>query len=65
MTCEYDCCECGIRVVNVTADVAPEPPLCGICLHLPGWQSDPRLREIFGTENRTGTEANTKPGDGQ
>lgn len=58
MPCEYECCECGIHVVNVTAATRPEPPLCGVCLNVPGWMSDPRLREIFG--DRTGVEATSK-----
>jgi hypothetical protein len=32
MSCEYECCECGVRVVSVTTSLPPEPPLCGICL---------------------------------
>lgn len=58
MPSEYECCECGISVVNVTAETKPEPPLCGICLHLPGWMTDPRLRELF--SDRTGREASSK-----
>jgi hypothetical protein len=49
--CEYVCCECDIEVINVTADLPPEPPLCATCLHLPGWQSDPRLYAIFAWPN--------------
>lgn len=48
MTCEYDCCECGVRVVNVVADVPPAPPLCMWCLHCPGWHQVPALRDTLG-----------------
>lgn len=34
---EFTCCECGMRIWNALGFV-PAPALCGICLHLPGWQ---------------------------
>jgi hypothetical protein len=45
---EFDCCECGAHIVAGAAEKPPEPPLCAICLFLPGWQEDPKLREIYG-----------------
>lgn len=45
---EFDCCECTTHVVDVIRDKPPEPPLCALCLHLPGWHEDPKLRAILG-----------------
>ena len=48
MPCEFDCCECPAHVIRYDLDAPPVPPLCGTCLWMPGWQSVPELREIFG-----------------
>ncbi len=40
---EFDCCDCGIHVVAIIPEKAPEPPLCAMCLFVPGWFEDPQL----------------------
>ncbi len=47
---EFVCCECKrlVDVVGPGFDVVPTPPLCAACLMLPGWPSDPVLRERLG-----------------
>lgn len=44
MPCEYDCCECGRHVLNFTDRAPLQPPLCAMCLGLPGWFRHPDLR---------------------
>lgn len=40
---EFDCCECGVHVVQMI-EPAPDPRLCCHCLHMPGWYDNPELR---------------------
>lgn len=47
MSCEYDCRDCGIHVVNYATDTPEDPPICNTCRYVPGWQNDPKLRKIF------------------
>lgn len=44
---EFVCVECGSQIVRIIARPT-EPKLCAHCIHLPGWHTDPKLREIFG-----------------
>jgi hypothetical protein len=44
---EFDCCECGVRVIAYDAHARPEPPLCPLCLMLPGWMRFADLRLIL------------------
>ena len=46
MTAEFDCCECGSHVIAFDRH-APDPALCALCLFLPGWFREERLRNIF------------------
>lgn len=48
---EFDCCECGVHVTAVVSDKPPVPPLCALCLSLPGWHEDYELRTVFGEAN--------------
>ena len=50
---EFDCCECRQHVVAIVAEKAPEPPLCALCVSLPGWHEDPKLRRLFMREEAT------------
>lgn len=47
MTVEFKCCECGQSIVAVVLEIVPEPPLCGMCLNIPGWNDDPHLRDVL------------------
>ena len=42
---EFICCECGARVVQF--GIANDFCLCILCLHEPGWTTNPRLVNIF------------------
>jgi hypothetical protein len=47
---EFVCCECGGHVVS---SVKPcEFKLCCTCIMMPGWHTDPRLRELLGPNLR-------------
>ena len=64
---QFECCECGMQVSRLHSGKPPVPPLCAICLHLPGWPSDPLLRAYFGgfdivTELRPPFRARVLPG---
>ncbi|GJD93388.1 hypothetical protein [Methylobacterium iners] len=47
MAAEFDCCECGRRIIAIAAAAPPELPLCAHCLTLPGWFRLPEVREQF------------------
>lgn len=47
---EFDCCECKQHVVAIVAEKPPEPPLCALCVAMPGWHEDAALRVMFGYE---------------
>jgi hypothetical protein len=48
MPADFTCCECGAPVSDFTRDKPPEPPLCAICVWVPGWTAYPELLAIFG-----------------
>jgi hypothetical protein len=52
---QFTCCECGrhVSVVGPGFDKVPKPPLCAACLMMPGWTSDPLLRERLGCDEET------------
>lgn len=43
---EFTCVECGRLIISIQT-WRPEPCLCGLCLHMPGWHEDARLRELL------------------
>lgn len=43
---EFTCVKCGQHIVEVV-HMPGRPAICAICIHLPGWQDDPQLKEIF------------------
>lgn len=44
---EFTCVECGAYVVDIGATQLRDPPICCLCLWLPGWTYDPQLIRIF------------------
>jgi hypothetical protein len=54
----FTCCECNRHVISFAygSDKIPEPPLCAACLMMPGWTSDPLLRERLGYDEPTDPE---------
>lgn len=44
---EFDCCECGNHILLFSPSGPPEPPLCGLCQHIPGWFRHPQLRAVL------------------
>lgn len=47
---DFICCECKrhVSVVGPGFDKVPKPPLCVVCLMIPGWTSDALLRKRLG-----------------
>lgn len=54
MPAEYTCCECGVGVIAYAPRKLPEPPLCAVCLMMPGWMNDQYLRGVFGRGRELG-----------
>lgn len=48
-TAEFDCTGCGQHIVRF-AMAGSEPPICAVCLAVPGWQNDAQFRKIFGAD---------------
>jgi rubrerythrin len=44
----FDCLDCGTRVIRFES--ANEPPLCPICIAMPGWFNNCELRKLYGYE---------------
>lgn len=46
---EFDCVECGRHIISLQT-WEPTFCLCGMCIMMPGWYDDPRLREVLDPE---------------
>jgi hypothetical protein len=57
---EFTCCECKRQIISFgcRSEKVPEPPLCAACLMMPGWTSDPLLRERLGCGDLPNVPAN-------
>jgi hypothetical protein len=55
MPVEFDCSDCGTHIIAIVEDKPPYGALCALCLHLPGWFSNPQLVAIYGPERLTKT----------
>ena len=51
MTDEFDCCECGRHIIVVVGVIPDRLSLCAVCISMPGWFRDPRLREILDADH--------------
>lgn len=51
MSAEFTCCECDRDITNVGLAKAPEPPLCLLCLEVPGWYRIPRMRAFLDADH--------------
>jgi hypothetical protein len=60
MTREFDCAECGRHIISFGYD--PGGNLCGVCLNMPGWFRDKRLRDVIDPEH-DGKELMDKEGE--
>lgn len=60
---EFICCECGRHIIAVALELLPEPPLCGACLHVPGWFKDPQLRRALDPEHNGEEACEVKEGN--
>jgi hypothetical protein len=47
---EFNCCECKRHIVAVGLEKIPQPPLCAVCIFLPSWFEDQRLRAMLDPE---------------
>lgn len=46
---EFDCVECGRHIIALPYDVW-KMKMCAMCLHMPGWFNDPKLRKMLDPE---------------
>ena len=42
---EFDCVDCGRHIILICG--TRDTRICAICIALPGWFRDPKLREIL------------------